>query len=105
MLGDVFRDNILGRKVYGSDKIAFIDNGRAKSWMVETANGKETSRVGRRDVEVANTKRSSIGVFDGRKQADGTRIVIVERSVIVKKVAVSGDSGEGSSVNLSTCDG
>ena len=105
MLGNVFGDDILRRKVYGSDKIAFIDNGRAKSWMVETANGKEASRVGRRDVEVANTKRSSIGVFDGRKQADGTRIVSVERSIIMEKVAVSSDGGESSSVNLSTCDG
>ena len=105
MLGDVFGDDILRRKVDGSDKIAFVDDGRAKSRMIEASNGKESSWVGCRYVEVANTKRSSIGVFDGRKQADGTRIVIVERSVIVEKVAVSGDSGEGSSVNLSTCDG
>jgi len=105
MFVDVFRYNILGREAYSTDKIAFIDNGRAKSWMVETANGKEASRVGCRDVEVANTKRSSIGVFDGRKQADGTRIVSVERSIIMEKVAVSCDGGESSSVNLSTCDG
>ena len=71
MLGDVFGDDILRRKVDGSDKIAFVDDGRAKSWMVETANGKESSWVGCRDVEVANTKRSSIGVFDGRRTGHG----------------------------------
>ena len=105
MLVDVFRYNILGREVYSTDKVAFIDDGGSKIRMVETANGKETSRVWRRYVEVTNTKRSSIRVFDSRKQADGTWIVSVKRSIIMEKVAVSGDGGESSSVNLSTCNG
>ena len=67
MLVDTFGEDILGREVDGTDKVTFIDDGGPKIGMIETPNSKETSWVRCGHVEVTNTKRSSIGVFDSRE--------------------------------------